>query len=1006
MADSNETLGELYTRIGLNFDDLENGFLDVERSLKDNMARLNQQTTLIDLNASVRLQGLDKINDEVKIFEVRQKELQEKIEIAKQKLSLLGSELAGTVAKFGANSKEATKATIAYQRQALAVGKLQSKLKQLETTHQNTAEQSKKFVNWGKLFDSVGIGNRFDNGTTLLTNFEKIKDAVPGLTKAIDSVATGFKNLPTPAKIAATSILAIPTAVKAAENGLMALAEPAVTAGDAFYVASRGAQMTIKDFAKLSDICGVTGIELDEVLNVMKRLNMQLTRNEDNGITAKMLKKYGVEVRNTNGELKNALDLAIALSEGLERAKAAGRGKEFISGVFARQASGDIVAFLEDLKGNIDLAGKLVGNGLFDPARAHNVQGEINALNKQASKLESTFSNIFVPAAEVLVPKLRDRLKDLTQVINDNSAGIQKFGEALATVVDLGSAAVGTVAKVGTAVVGTLGDVFFDDPFIKKYGNMAKEIKSADDLIKAELQKMLPTQKFALQGNAAEYKRFTQNMQYEWRKIQKFREEQAAAEKENLEKQQEQLAHSKDLNEKELKQLEDYNAELKKLKLENKFGENASYKKSLAELENWKSEELAKVKDNETLKTKIKEIETEKRLKIENDYNQKIENLEKDTANITFNLTHSAFEKEIRDIRQLKQEQLKKAETAKEAAAVVANSAAKEAEAVEREIDRIRGKNMTLAERVFDLTHSQAEKDLLRIQKQAAEFRKEGIYHPQDIDFWEQLEIGDINKRELKDTSGEYTERPEINLATAKFDYFGNLQIAVDNVIGSFKDLDAETKKAAGLFNIPDPVDYENQFSAPEPINLSDIVAEFKTAGTAVTKFADSVNDAKIKIDYGNDTATQPYKSGNFKFPVQSARADETPQTKIEPPTAKIEEKIKLAVEKLRGAEKPNINLPAPKIELPKLDNITTEIRELTRTAGTIANTVSQRQAAKQAAQQPQINITVSPTVNLAGGYIFDNAMKAQLADDITAEVARGVTEAVTRGVSLINSRL
>ena len=746
--------------------------------------------------------------------------------------------------------------------------------------------------------------------------------------------------------------------------------------------------MTIKDFAKLSDICGVTGIELDEVLNVMKRLNMQLTRNEDNGTTAKMLKKYGVEFRNANGELKNALDFSIALSEGLERAKAAGKGKEFISGVFARQASGDIVTYLEDLKGNIDLAGKLVGNGLFDPARAHNVQGEINALNKQASKLESTFSNIFVPAAEVLVPKLRDRLKDLTQVINDNSAGIQKFGEALATVVDLGSAAVGTVAKVGTAVVGTVGDVFFDDPFIKKYGNMAKEIKSADDLIKAELQKMLPTQKFALQGNAAEYKRFLDNMKYEWRKIQKFREEQAEKEKENQEKQQEQLAHSKDLNEKELKQLEDYNAELKKLKFENKFGESDSYQKSLAELENWKSEELAKVKDNETLITKIKEIETEKRLKIENDYNQKIKNLEKDTANITFNLTHSAFEKEIRDIRQLKEEQLKKAETAKEAAAVVANSAAKEAEAVEREIDRIRGKNMTLAERIFDLTHSQAEKDILRIQKQAAEYRREGIYHPQDIDFWEHLELGDINRRELKDTSGEYTQRPEINLATAKNDYFGKLQIAVDNVIDSFSALDAETKKASDLFNVPDKVDYK--------IDLSDIVTEFKTAGAAVTKFADSVNDAKIKIDYGNefhtDNATQPYKSGNFKFPVQSSRADQ-------PPTADIESKINLAVEKLKGAEKPNINLPAPKIELPRLDNIAAEIRELTRTAGTIANDVSQRQAAKQ---QQQIVINLTPNINLAGGYVFDNVLKEELISDITADVCNAVKSAVQQATSNI----
>ena len=999
MADSNETLGELYTRIGLNFDDLDRGFLDVETSLKENMARLNQQTTLIDLNASVKIQGLDKINDEVKIFEIRQKELQEKIDVAKQKLNLLSADLASTAAKFGANSKEAKKASIAYQRQVLAVGKLNSKLKQLETTHKNTAEQAKKFVNWGKLFDSIGIGTRFDNGATLLSSFEKIKESVPGLTKAIDSVATSFGKLPTPAKIAATSILAIPAAVKTAESGILKLAEPAVTAGDTFYVASRGAQMTKKEFAKLSDVCKVTGIDLNEVLNVMKRLNMQLTRSEDKGITAKMLKKFGVEVRYTNGELKNAYDLSIALAEGLKRAKAAGKGKEFISGVFARQASGDIVTYLEDLEGNIDLAGKLVGNGLFDPARAHNVQGEINALNAQAGKLQSTFSNIFVPAAEVLVPKLRDRLKDLTQVINDNSAGIQKFGEALANIIDVGSAAVNTVAKLGTSAVGTVGNVFFGDRFIKNYGNMAQEIKSVDDLIKFELQKMLPTQKFALQGNAAEYKRFLDNMKYEWRKIQKFRKEQAENQKKNHEQDEEELSNLKDLNEEELNLLHSYKGELKKLEFENKFGESDSYKKSLAELEKWKSEELAKVKDNEILKTKIKEIETEKRLKIENDYNQKIKAIEQDTANISFGLTHSAFEKELRDIRQLKEEQLKKAETAKETAAIVANSAAKEAKAVEDEIDRIKGKQLTLAEKFFKKTHSQADWDIYQAEKEAQQMLDEGIYHPADILEMLGMEVGDIEKRARKDKA--YRAEPEINFALPEIDYYGQITDLVDEVMEGYTALSRAQKDALGLFNIPDKVDYKNPFGeAQESLKLADLLADdFSRADKAVNDFVDTVNDARIEIDYANDihtdTADLPKPTVKSFLPkptvksFQSARADET---------SSIDEKIKLAAQKLKAADNPN--LPASKIELPRLDNIAAEIAELTRTAGTIANTVTQRQAAKQ---QQQIILNLSPNIDLGGAYVFDNALKLALVNDVTTEVANAVKDAVQRAtVNLI----
>ena len=187
--------------------------------------------------------------------------------------------------------------------------------------------------------------------------------------------------------------------------------------------------------------------------------------------------------------------------------------------------------------------------------------------------------------------------------------------------------------------------------------------------------------------------------------------------------------------------------------------------------------------------------------------------------------------------------------------------------------------------------------------------------------------------------------------------------------------------------NIPDPVDYENPFTTPEPINLSDIVAEFKTAGTAVTNFADSVNDAKIKIDYGNDTATPQYKSKNFKFGDNYVTTD-------------FSEKLKNAAQKLKAAEPNTADLPKlPKTEYIKLDKITAEIAELTRIAGDIANNVSQRQSA----QQP-INISVSPTINLAGSYVFDNRLKDQLTQDITASVANAVTDAVNRGVSLINS--
>ena len=52
----------------------------------------------------------------------------------------------------------------------------------------------------------------------------------------------------------------------------------------------------------------------------------------------------------------------------------------------------------------------------------------------------------------------------------------------------------------------------------------------------------------------------------------------------------------------------------------------------------------------------------------------------------------------------------------------------------------------------------------------------------------------------------------------------------------------------------------------------------------------------------------------------------------------------------------------------------------------------------------PQINVNPVINVDLGGAYVFDNAMKKQLTDDITNDVARGVTSAVEQATSRINA--
>ena len=52
----------------------------------------------------------------------------------------------------------------------------------------------------------------------------------------------------------------------------------------------------------------------------------------------------------------------------------------------------------------------------------------------------------------------------------------------------------------------------------------------------------------------------------------------------------------------------------------------------------------------------------------------------------------------------------------------------------------------------------------------------------------------------------------------------------------------------------------------------------------------------------------------------------------------------------------------------------------------------------------PQITVSPSISVDLGGAYVFDNAMRKQLTDDITNDVAKGVTAAVQEATSRINT--
>jgi hypothetical protein len=80
------------------------------------------------------------------------------------------------------------------------------------------------------------------------------------------------------------------------------------------------------------------------------------------------------------------------------------------------------------------------------------------------------------------------------------------------------------------------------------------------------------------------------------------------------------------------------------------------------------------------------------------------------------------------------------------------------------------------------------------------------------------------------------------------------------------------------------------------------------------------------------------------------------------------------------------------------LEQINGSVPEINSNLSQILGAIQSREQGNQ--------ITVNPTINvdLGGAYVFDNALKKQLTDDITKEVADGVTSAVQEATSRINT--
>lgn len=902
-TNNTESLGELYARIGLNFDDVENSFVQVERSLRENLQRLNRADNLVRIQQRIELTGLDESADAERIFEVRTRHLNRQLENQRARLRMLQASLEDTRQRTGANSDETQRAEIAFENARLAVARLENQLQELNDNHNRGTNWADEIVGFSQKAAPV-----ISVARSMFQAFSAINDATTDLIEKFRELQKNAYNFNLPIDKA-------------------------------------------DDFTRKLRLAGA---EIEDVGGYLRGITDALVKGETDDPEFIAMQRYGESIFDASGKLKNYAEIWESVHRAYQKAKAEGKEIEFLQLTGGESGVTDAIQALERWETAVENANKIVKANI-DYKQLEKADIASKNLSEQFDELGKAAADAFTPATTKAAEMLFEVIKEGTQWIIDHKDGLKEMWET--------------------------PSILFS-PF-KSYEHMLKTER-------AESKKML----FAMKDQDKTLKKVFETSAGLERAHEDLKKKIADKDKGVDPLHQYAIQRTNDLKDTiaDLRVALDYESE---------------YQQALKQAELERERALRQIVVGDAERAAINEkyladIET-----AEKSHADKLQDLWSETAAIQYEQSHSAYQKEIYDIRQWRDSALDalgdfkdwigdKNKYVEESAAIVANAAAKEAQAYEKEIDRIKGKTMTLAEKIFEKTHSQAERDIYRAQKEYMELWQEGIYPKEMIDLNYQLEIGDI----LSNLDQKYNEVPDFKFALPDVDYYTPLNDVVDGLIESYTELDEVRRQALNLPNIPSKID------APDLPDLPAQKMNFDTSAVENFKatLQTSIEPIRISTSYFENSLTHAATAIiNFENTLTTA-ADQVSKLDFRPPENFVTRSSASSKEKfspIPKTELPKFNLPKSESLNKEFDKITRRLQDLTNTAGQIASDLNK-------SRSPNMTIAPNMTINLnlSGSYILTESMVNQLADKATEQVANGVTDAVRRATDNLNLKI
>ena len=126
-----QTLEKLYIELGLDLSQLQSDILAADRTVTENLGRLNRERNLIKIRMQADISGLDTATDAAKIFEIQEKSLNAQLTVSKDRLAILEAAYKQVAANQNSTAYAINQAEQQWQRERIAVGNLEAALKAL-----------------------------------------------------------------------------------------------------------------------------------------------------------------------------------------------------------------------------------------------------------------------------------------------------------------------------------------------------------------------------------------------------------------------------------------------------------------------------------------------------------------------------------------------------------------------------------------------------------------------------------------------------------------------------------------------------------------------------------------------------------------------------------------------------------------------------------------------------------------------------------------------------------